>query len=115
MSSSNGDFALFIDECLRYFIAYYIAHHADKTQKVMEVRITNSDGRNTGRRLLKLRIHTKNTAVWVVTPYSPVETCRRLGGTYCIKLQAFWWNVLHPTSGVLVELIYYNVASLHNI
>jgi len=69
----------------------------------MKVHITNSDGRNTERGLVKLRIHTKNTAVWVVKPYSLLETCRSLDGTYFIKLQALWWNVLLPTSGDLVE------------
>jgi len=59
-----------------------------KHRKVIKVHITNSDGRNAERRLVKLRIHTKNAAVWVVKPYSLVETCRRLDGTYCIKLQA---------------------------
>ena len=70
-----------------------------KHKKVMKVHIP----RNTGRRLVKLRIHEKNTAIWVVTPYILVETCRRFGGTYCVKLQAFWWDVLLPTSGDLVE------------
>jgi hypothetical protein len=65
----------------------------------MKVHVTNNDGRNTGRRLVKLRIHTKKTALWVV------ETCRHFGGTYCIQPQAFWWNLLLPTSGFLVEFV----------
>jgi hypothetical protein len=106
MSRSSGNFALSINEC--HFLFYSLLFRPPgriKHEKVMKFHITNNDGRNTERRLVKLQIHKKNTALGVVTPYSLVETCKHFGGTYCIQPQAFWWGLLLPTSGFLVKRV----------